>query len=145
MEVVSSSLDLQQSTSAQGAGGSPDPPWCYGEHRAKGETTSISYLSKHALWLSLGSREVFHFHECCSLKLVCAFSVMGPRWVPPELAKCGVMGPVHTRPFQAASAFSPKGSTFGGGVQLRRLPELQRCTGRRKQPRQSSAIGRAQG
>jgi len=83
LEVVSSSLDLQQSTSAQGAGGSPDPPWCYGEHRAKGETTSISYLSKHALWLSLGSREVFHFHECCSLKLVCAFSVMGPRWVPP--------------------------------------------------------------
>ena len=38
LEVFSISSDHQQSTSAQGAGGSPDPPRPKGEHRPRGET-----------------------------------------------------------------------------------------------------------
>src|SRR5512145_2198015 len=33
---------------------------------------------------------------------------MGTRWVPPEQAEGGVLGPVHTRPLQTPSAFSLK-------------------------------------
>jgi len=37
LELVSSCGDQQPSSSAQGARGSPDPPWPYEEHRARGE------------------------------------------------------------------------------------------------------------
>ena len=74
LEVFSISSDHQQSTSAQGVGGSPDPPWPKGENRASGETTSAAFLSTHALGLSLVSRGEFHFRECSSQKLVlCRF------------------------------------------------------------------------
>ena len=74
LEVFSISSDPQQSTSAQGVGGSPDPPWPKGENRASGETTSPAFLSTHALGLSLVSRGEFHFRECSSQKLVlCRF------------------------------------------------------------------------
>src|SRR5512135_735722 len=69
---------------------------------------------------------------------------MGPKGVPPEQAKGGVLGTVHTRPFLTPSAFSLKESTFGGGFQLRWPSAKHRCTGSWRQPRPSSAEGRAQ-
>ena len=74
LELVSNSSDHQQSTSAQGAGGSPDPPCNYGKQWPGEKRESAAFLSKHALGLSLVSRGEFHFHGCSCQKLVlCLF------------------------------------------------------------------------
>ena len=54
MEVVSSSLDNQQCTSVQGAEGRPDPPWPYGEQRAKGETSKHCFPEQTRIGVELG-------------------------------------------------------------------------------------------
>ena len=54
MEVVSSSLDNQQCTSVQGAEGRPDPPWPYGEQRAKGETSKHCFPEQTRIGAELG-------------------------------------------------------------------------------------------
>ena len=64
----------------------------------------------------------------------CAVSELGPRWGPPELARCGLLGPVHTGLLQATSAFSAKEKTFGVGFQRRRPPAKQQCPLSHRQP-----------
>ena len=54
LEVVSSSLDNQQCTSVQGAEGRPDPPWPYGEQRAKGETSKHCFPEQTRIGAELG-------------------------------------------------------------------------------------------
>ena len=74
LELVSSSSDHQQSTSAQGAGGSQTllVPMASTDLGEKPE--SDAFLSQHALGLSLVSRGELHFRECSSQKLVlCLF------------------------------------------------------------------------
>ena len=44
-----------------------------------------------------------------------AVSELGHRWGPPELARGGFLGPLHTGLLQATSAFSAKEKTFGVG------------------------------
>jgi len=74
LELVSRSSNDLQSTIAQGAGGSPDPP-CFMASTDLGEKPeSAAFLSKHALGLSLVSRGEFHFHECsCQNLVLCLF------------------------------------------------------------------------
>ena len=55
--------------------------------------------------------------------------------------KSGLVGPVHTRTFQAPSAFSLKYSMFGVGFQLQRPPVRHQCTGSRRKPRPSCSYG----
>ena len=74
LELVSSSSDDLQSTSAQGAGGSPDPPCYYGEQLARRETRKRCFPEQHAFGLSLVSRGEFLFRKCSCHKLVlCLF------------------------------------------------------------------------
>ena len=54
LELVSSSSDHQQSTSAQGAGGSPDPPCSYGEQWARGETRKRCFPEQTRIGAELG-------------------------------------------------------------------------------------------
>ena len=56
-----------------------------------------------------------------------------------------MLGPVHTRPFQAPSTFPSKESTFGGVFHLRRPPAEHQCTGSRRKPRPSFFLLRAIG
>ena len=67
-------------------------------------------------------------------------SQIGPRRVPPELAKGGLLGPVQTGRFQAESALSPKQKMFGLGFQLRRPPAKQQGPRRRRKPRPYLAL-----
>ena len=77
--------------------------------RDLGEKPEIAaFLSKDALGLSVVSRGEFHFCESSCQKLVLCLSEIDPSCVAPSVEKCGVLGPVHTRPFQAPSAFSLK-------------------------------------
>ena len=71
-----------------------------------GKPESAAFLSKDALGLSLVSRGEFHFCESSCQKLVLCLSEIDPSCVAPSVEKCGVLGPVRTRPFQAPSAFS---------------------------------------
>ena len=74
LELVSSSSDHQQSTSAQAAGGSPYPTCPMASNGLGEKPESAVFLSKHALGLSLVSRREFHFRECSCQKLVfCLF------------------------------------------------------------------------
>ena len=75
----------------------------------------------------------------------CAVSELGPRWVPPELAMGGFLGPVHTGLSQAKSAFSAKEKTFGVRFKLRRPPAKQQCPRSQRQPRPSLALWGAEG
>ena len=54
LELVSNSSDHQPSTSAQGAGGSPDPPCSYGEQWASGETRKRCIPEQTRIWAELG-------------------------------------------------------------------------------------------
>ena len=54
LELVSSSSDHQQSTSAQGAGGSPDPPCSYGKQRPRGETRKRCFPEQRRIGAELG-------------------------------------------------------------------------------------------
>ena len=54
LELVSSSSDHQKSTSAQGAGGSPDPPYSYGEQWARGETRMRCFPEQTRIGAELG-------------------------------------------------------------------------------------------
>ena len=51
-----------------------------------------------------------------------AVSEQVPTWGHPELARGGLLRPVHTGLLQAKSAFSTKEKTFGVGFQLWRPP-----------------------
>ena len=53
-ELVSSSSDHQKSTSAQGAGGSPDPSCSYGEQWARGETRKRCFPEQTRIGAELG-------------------------------------------------------------------------------------------
>ena len=74
-----------------------------------------------------------------------AVSELGPRWGPPELARGGLLGPVHTGLLQATSAFSAKEKTFGVGLQLGRPPAKQQGPRSQRQPRPSLALRGAEG
>jgi len=54
LELVSSSSDHQQSTSAQGAGGSPDPPSSCGKQRPRGETRKCCFPEQTRIGAELG-------------------------------------------------------------------------------------------
>ena len=54
LELLSSSSDHQESTSAQGAGGSPDPPCSYGEQWARGETRKRCFPEQTRIGAELG-------------------------------------------------------------------------------------------
>ena len=54
LELVSSSSDDLQSTSAQGARGSPDPPFSYGEQWAGGETRKRCFPEQTRIGAELG-------------------------------------------------------------------------------------------
>ena len=54
LELVSSSSDDLQSTSAQGAGGSPDPPCSYGKQRPRGETRKRCFPELTSFGAELG-------------------------------------------------------------------------------------------
>ncbi len=54
MDFLSSSSDHQQSTRAQGAGGSPDPPCPYGEQWARGETRKLCLPEQRRIGPELG-------------------------------------------------------------------------------------------
>ena len=49
---------------------------------------------------------------------------------------------MHTRPFQARSAFSPNKSTYGFPIQLQRPPAKHQSTGSRRQPRLACFYGK---
>ena len=67
---------------------------------------------------------------------------MGPRWVHPQLAKVGLVGPLYTRSFQAPSAFSPKKSTFGVGFLLQRPAASTSAQGAGGSPDRSCSCGK---
>ena len=52
--LVSSSSDHQQSTNAQGAGGSPDPPCSYGKQWARGKTRKRCFPEQTRIGAELG-------------------------------------------------------------------------------------------
>ena len=54
LELLSSSSDHQESTSAQGAGGSPDHPCSYGKHRPRGETRTRCFPEQTQIGAELG-------------------------------------------------------------------------------------------
>ena len=54
LELVCSSSDHQQSTSAQGAEGSPDPPCSNGKHRPRGETRRSCFPEQTRIGAELG-------------------------------------------------------------------------------------------
>ena len=54
LELLSSSRDHQQSTNAQGAGGSPDHPCSYGEQWARGETRKRCFPEQRLIEAELG-------------------------------------------------------------------------------------------
>ena len=54
LEFVSSSSDALQSTSAQRAGGSPEPPCSYGEQWARGETRKRCFPEQTRIGAELG-------------------------------------------------------------------------------------------
>ena len=54
LELVSNSSDHQPSTSAQGAGGSPDPPCSYGEQWARGEIRKRCFPEQRRIGPELG-------------------------------------------------------------------------------------------
>ena len=54
LELLSSSSDHQQSTSAQGARGSPKPPGSYGEQWARGETRKSCFPEQTRIGAELG-------------------------------------------------------------------------------------------
>src|SRR5512147_1767368 len=54
LELVSSSSNDLQSTSAQGAGGRPDPPCSYGEQWARGETRKRCFPEQTRIGAELG-------------------------------------------------------------------------------------------
>ena len=54
LELVSISRDHQHSTSAQGAGGSPEPPCSYGEQWARGETRTRCFPEQTRIGAELG-------------------------------------------------------------------------------------------
>ena len=54
LELVSSSSDALQSTSAQRAGGSPEPPCSYGEQWARGETRKRCFPEQRRIGAELG-------------------------------------------------------------------------------------------
>ena len=72
-------------------------------------------------------------------------SKLGPRWVPPELARAGLIELDHLALLDAQPAFSAKGKTFGVGFQLRRPPAKEQCPRSQRQPRPSLAIRGAEG
>ena len=82
----------------------------------------------------------FPLQNAVPTKAFWAVSELSPRWGPPELARGGLLGPVHTRLLQATSAFSAKEKTFGVGFQLRRPPAKQQCPGSRRQPSPALAL-----
>ena len=84
------------------------------------KSESAAFLNKQPFGLSLVSPGEFHFRESSCQKLVLCLSEIDLSCVAPSVAKCGVLGPVYTRLFQAPSAFSPKEDTFGVGFQLQR-------------------------
>ena len=57
----------------------------------------------------------FPLQNAATRSVFCAVSELGPRWGPPELARGGLLRPVHTGLLQATSAFSAKEKTFGVG------------------------------
>ena len=54
LELVSRSSNDLQSTIAQGAGGSPDPPCSYGKHRPRGETRKRCFPEQRRIGAELG-------------------------------------------------------------------------------------------
>ena len=54
LELVSTSSDHQHSSSAQGAGGSPDPPCSYGEQWVRGETRKRCFPEQRRIGAELG-------------------------------------------------------------------------------------------
>ena len=85
------------------------------------------------------------WQNAASRSAVCAESEIGPIWVPPELAKGGLLGPVQTRPFPAKSAFPAKEKMFGIGFRPRRPPAKQQGPRSLRQPRPSLALQGSEG
>ena len=54
LELISTSSDHQQSTSAQGAGGSTDPPCSYGKQRPRGEIRTRCFPEETRIGTVLG-------------------------------------------------------------------------------------------
>ena len=67
----------------------------------------------------------FPLQNAATRSVFCAVSELGPRRGPPELARGGMLGPLHTGVLKATSGFSAKEKTFGVGFQLRRPPAKQ--------------------
>ena len=144
LELVSSSGDHQHSTGAQGGGGSPDPPRTYGEHRAKGVTGKRCFpeLTLTGAELSFPRRVSLSRRQLPEIRFVQFL-----RWALggflPSWRRVGSWGQ-YTQGLFTPSAFSLTESTFGVGFQFRRPPAQHWGTGSRRQPRPSSALGRAQ-
>ena len=115
LELVTSSREYQPNRSVQGARGSPDYPWPNGDHGLCQKKASAAFLSKDALGLRFVTEAQFPLQKAAPRISFCAVSKMGPMLLPHELAKCGDLGTVDTRPFQAPSVFSLKESKFGVG------------------------------
>ena len=108
LELVSSPSDDLQTTSSHGAGGGPDPPCSYGKQWARGETRNCGFPDQTRIGAELGfPRRV----SLSRMQLPEASFVPFLRWALGGSLLAGKSwagGPLHTRPFQAPSAYSLK-------------------------------------
>ena len=101
---------------------------------------SAAILSQEALGLRFVPEHSFPLQNAAPRSAFGAVSEIGPRWVLPELALGGLLGPVQTGLRHAKSAFSTKEKTFGVGFNLRRPPVKQQCPRSQRQPTPSLAL-----
>ena len=90
LELVSGHGDHPPGSRAHTARGSPDPPWPYGEQRARGELGKRCFPEPRHIGAEVGSPSTVQIHR---MQLPKARFVpclrWGNIWLPPELAKGG--------------------------------------------------------
>ena len=140
LQLVASCGDHQPSSSAHGARGSPDPPWPYGEPRARLELGKRCDPEPRRIGAEVCSASTVSLSSMYFLEL---------RFVPlRRYALDGflpsflwlLLGPGHTGLLHSKSAFSAKEKTFAVGCKLRRPPAKQQCPRSQRQPRPSLAL-----
>ena len=131
-EWVSGARDPQQSSSAQGARGSPASP--YGERRARGENSLRCFHEPRQVGDVVCCWKSFPLQNAEQRSSFWAFSGTGPRRLAAELAQGTWLGPGRRRPSRAQSCFLTKENPWGVGFSGRRPPAKQQDPGSQGQP-----------